>query len=364
MAGNSRRRGATRREGTKKGPVVGSGGQRRQGLEGRGPTPKASERPGHPATRKSARAAGGGASAARGAGGAAAGRGTGGPSATRGGGSAGTRGGGGARVAGQRGAATPGRAPRRAVDGTPELVVGRNPVVEALRAGVPARTLYVASRVEADDRVREALKAASDRGLALMEVSRIDLDRMSDGSVHQGLALQVPAYKYAYPPDLLDAAKETGATPLLVALDGVTDPRNLGAVVRSVAAFGGHGVIVPERRAAGMTASAWKVSAGAAARIPVARATNLTRALEDLKERGCFVVGLDADGDLDLPGLEAATEPLVLVVGSEGRGLSRLVRQTCDVVVSIPMAGDMESLNAGVAAGVALYEVARRRAES
>jgi 23S rRNA (guanosine2251-2'-O)-methyltransferase len=133
-------------------------------------------------------------------------------------------------------------------------------------------------------------------------------------------------------------------------------------VVRSVAAFGGHGVIVPERRAAGMTAAAWKVSAGAAARIRVARATNLTRALEDLKSAGCFVVGLDAGGALDLPLLEAATDPVVLVVGSEGKGLSRLVRQTCDVVVSIPMAGEMESLNAGVAAGVALYEVARRRA--
>jgi 23S rRNA (guanosine2251-2'-O)-methyltransferase len=146
-----------------------------------------------------------------------------------------------------------------------------------------------------------------------------------------------------------------------VALDGVTDPRNLGAVVRSAAAFGGHGIVIPERRAAGMTAAAWKVSAGAAARIPVARATNLTRTLEDYQQAGCFVAGLDADGSLDLADLEAATEPLVIVVGSEGRGLSRLVRQTCDVVVSIPMAGVTESLNAGVATGIALYEVAQRR---
>ena len=147
----------------------------------------------------------------------------------------------------------------------------------------------------------------------------------------------------------------------MVALDGVTDPRNLGAVVRSVAAFGGHGVVVPERRSAGMTAAAWKVSAGAAARVPVARASNLTRALEDLKASGCFVVGLDTGGDVALPDLELAGEPLVLVVGSEGKGLSRLVREACDAVVSIPMAGRVESLNAGVAAGVALYEVARRR---
>jgi 23S rRNA (guanosine2251-2'-O)-methyltransferase len=227
---------------------------------------------------------------------------------------------------------------------------------------VPAKALYVASRIESDDRVKEALKAAADLRLPLMEVSRIDLDRITNGGVHQGLALQVPAYKYAHPADLMAAAEGTGSAALLVALDGVTDPRNLGAVVRSVAAFGGHGVIVPERRAAGMTASAWKVSAGAAARIPVARATNLTRSLEELKAAGCFVVGLDADGSIDLPRLEAAAEPLVLVIGSEGKGLSRLVRQTCDVVVSIPMAGQMESLNAGVAAGVVLYEVARRRA--
>jgi 23S rRNA (guanosine2251-2'-O)-methyltransferase len=234
-------------------------------------------------------------------------------------------------------------------------------VVEALRAGVPIKAIYVASRIEHDERVREVLKAAADLHLPLLEVSKTDLDRMTQGAIHQGVAAQVPAYAYAHPMDLLDAASGSGRAPLLVALDGVTDPRNLGAVVRSVAAFGGHGVIVPERRAAGMTASAWKVSAGAAARVPVARATNLTRTLEELKSAGCFVAGLDADGGLELPDLEAATEPLVLVVGSEGKGLGRLVRQTCDVVVSIPMAAGTESLNAGVAAGVALYEVARRR---
>jgi 23S rRNA (guanosine2251-2'-O)-methyltransferase len=235
-------------------------------------------------------------------------------------------------------------------------------VVEALRAHVPAKALYVASRIDSDDRVKEALKAAADRCLPLLEVSRTDLDRMTAGAVHQGLVLQVPAYDYAHPADLLAVAEQVGRAVLLVALDGVTDPRNLGAVVRSVAAFGGHGVIVPERRAAGMTAAAWKVSAGAAARIRVARVMNLTRALQDLKAAGCFVVGLDAEGALDLPSLQATTEPIVLVIGSEGKGLSRLVRQTCDVVVSIPMAGEMESLNAGVAAGIALYALTRGRA--
>lgn len=336
MAGNSGRRGAVRRAGSKKGAVVGSGGQRRKGLSGKGPTPKATERTGHPAARRAA-------------------------SATRRQGSGGRGPGGSDPDTGSGGS---GHRPRtgRPSAGAPELVAGRHPVVEALRAGVPAKALYVASRIESDDRVREALKAAADRGLALLEVSKTDLDRMTGRAVHQGLALQVPAYRYAHPLDLPVAAVERGQVPLLVALDGVTDPRNLGAVVRSVAAFGGHGVIVPERRAAGMTAAAWKASAGAASRVPVARATNLTRTLNELKDAGCLVAGLDAGGALDLPGLGAAVDPLVLVVGSEGKGLSRLVRQTCDVTVSIPMAAGTESLNAGVAAGVALYEVARRRA--
>jgi 23S rRNA (guanosine2251-2'-O)-methyltransferase len=235
-------------------------------------------------------------------------------------------------------------------------------VVEALRAGVPVKVLYVAARIEHDARVSEALRAAADRRVPVLEATRTDLDRLTDGAVHQGLVAAVPAYDYAHPGDLVARARDAGEVPLIVALDGVTDPRNLGAVVRSLAAFGGHGVVVPERRSAGMTAAAWKTSAGAAARVPVARAGNLTRALEDFARAGCFIAGLDADGELELPALDAATEPLVVVVGSEGKGLSRLVRATCDVVVSIPMAAGTESLNAGVAAGVALYEVARRRA--
>jgi 23S rRNA (guanosine2251-2'-O)-methyltransferase len=184
---------------------------------------------------------------------------------------------------------------------------------------------------------------------------------MTSGAVHQGLAAKVPPYDYAHPDDLLDRAREAGDQPLIVALDSVTDPRNLGAVVRSAAGFGAHGVVVPERRAAGMTASAWKTSAGAAARVPVAMAGNLTRQLRSYQEAGCMVVGLAADGELALPDLELADGPLVLVVGSEGEGLSRLVAETCDLSVSIPMASSLESLNAGVAAGIALYEVARRR---
>jgi 23S rRNA (guanosine2251-2'-O)-methyltransferase len=202
---------------------------------------------------------------------------------------------------------------------------------------------------------------AADRGLSVLEVTRAELDRMTDRATHQGIALKVPAYEYADPDDLLDAARESGQPPLIVALDAVTDPRNLGAVVRSAGAFGAHGVVVPERRAAGMTASVWKTSAGAAARVPVARATNLTRQLKDYQSAGLMVAGLDAEGAADIADLDLADDPLVLVVGSEGKGLSRLVRETCDVLVRIPMAAATESLNAGVAAGIALYEVDRRR---
>jgi 23S rRNA (guanosine2251-2'-O)-methyltransferase len=324
MAGNSQRRGAKRTPGSKKGSAVGSGGKRSKGLTGRGPTPKATERKGHPAARRKAseqrRAAEGDS---------------------------------------RSGSKTTGGRPRRAA--TAEYVAGRNAVLEALRGDVPATAVYVASRIDSDDRVREALKVAGDRGLPVMESSRTELDRLTNGAVHQGLVLQVPPYEYAHPDDLLVPSGSRPGIPLVVALDGVTDPRNLGAVVRSAAAFGAHGVVVPERRSAGMTASAWKTSAGAAVRVPVARATNLARALAAFQKAGYFVVGLDADGSEDVSSLTTADSPLVLVVGSEGAGLSRLVREACDVTARIPMVGGTESLNAGVAAGVALYAIARQR---
>ncbi|QLE73423.1 23S rRNA (guanosine(2251)-2'-O)-methyltransferase RlmB [Streptomyces rectiverticillatus] len=317
MAGNSQRR--NRRTSNKKGATVGSGGQRRRGLEGKGPTPPASARKGHVKNRIA--------------------------------------------NAKSKQAASRRPAPRRGgPKGPNELVVGRNSVVEALREGVPAKTLYVQQYLDNDERVREALQLANDKGLNLMEAPRPELDRMTNGLNHQGLVLAVPPYDYAHPEDLTAAAFDDGEDPLIVALDGITDPRNLGAVVRSVSAFGGHGVVVPERRAAGMTASAWKTSAGTAARTPVARATNMTRMLESYQKEGLMVVGLAADGDVELHELEALEGPVVIVVGSEGKGLSRLVGETCDFRVRIPMPGGAESLNAGVAAGVVLYEAARRRA--
>ncbi|SDP21116.1 23S rRNA (guanosine(2251)-2'-O)-methyltransferase RlmB [Actinacidiphila guanduensis] len=318
MAGNSQRR--NRRTTNKKGATVGSGGQRRRGLEGKGPTPPAEARKGHKKNRV-------------------------------------------ANAQARRSVSAQSRRPSgRGAKDTSELVVGRNPVVEALRAEIPATAVYVQQYIDNDDRVREAIKAATERGVPLLEAAKPELDRITAGLNHQGLVLQIPPYEYAHPDDLVADAAEAGEDPLIVALDGVTDPRNLGAVVRSVAAFGGHGVVVPERRAAGMTAGAWKTSAGTAARVPVARATNLTRALESYQKAGLTVVGLAADGEVELHELELLSGPVVIVAGSEGKGLSRLVGETCDLRVRIPMPGGAESLNAGVAAGVVLYEASRRRA--
>lgn len=299
--------------------MVGSGGQRRRGLRGKGPTPPAEMRPGHPKQRAAA-------------------------------------------AAERKATQAPGAKRRAASDSDgPETVFGRNPVVECLRAGVPATALLVAQATSADERVAEAVRLAADAGISILEVPKIDLDRMASGALHQGIGLTVPPYVYAHPDDLLEAARESGLPPLIVALDGVTDPRNLGAVVRSAAAFGAHGVLLPARRSASMTAVAWRTSAGTAARIPVARATNLTRTLREYATAGLMLAGLDADADVSVDDFDLAGEPLVLVVGSEGKGLSRLVRETCDVTVSIPMSGPVESLNASVAAGVLLAEVARRR---
>ena len=314
MAGNSQRKGAIKKTG-KGNPTAGSGGRVKRGLEGKGPTPKAKDRSYHQAYKADKRA--------------------------------------------QKSAAA-GR-PRRKSGTEAEWVAGRNSVVEALRAGVPVTGVYVAEGAERDTRLREAFAIAAERGLNIQEVTRGEMDRMTGGAVHQGLAARIPPYEYAHPDDLLDAAAASGAPPLIVALDSVTDPRNLGAVVRSASGFGAHGVLIPERRSASMTASAWKTSAGAAARIPVAQTVNLVRQLKAYQDAGCMVVGLAADGDVSLPDLDLGDGPLVVVVGSEGNGLSRLVGETCDQLVSIPMANQLESLNAGVAASVALYAIAEAR---
>ncbi|MBG0568923.1 23S rRNA (guanosine(2251)-2'-O)-methyltransferase RlmB [Actinoplanes aureus] len=370
MPGNSQN--ASKRATSKKGASFGSGGKNRSGLKGRGKTLPADERPWHKGysgteklpektarkQEKERRAA------------AAEGRA---PKVGIPGSKDTTWGRGGGRAAGltraqaTRGRATGPRGPRVApgrksnpTKEGPELLLGRNPVVEALRALVPATALYVAQGIDIDDRVAEIVRTSGDRGIPILEVSRNELDRMTGGVLHQGIGLQVPPFAYEDFDDLVNASLEQTA-PLLVALDGITDPRNVGAVIRSVAAFGGHGVFMTERRAAGITATAWRTSAGAAARVPVSQVVNLTRAIKAAQKAGFTAIGLDADGETDLYQLEAAIGPLLVVVGSEGRGLSRLVGETCDLRVSIPMASDVESLNASVAAAVTLAEVTRRR---
>jgi 23S rRNA (guanosine2251-2'-O)-methyltransferase len=251
------------------------------------------------------------------------------------------------------------------VDGGPsrgrvgaDLVAGRNPVLEALRAGVPARALYVARGLEAEPRVRDVLRLAADRGVPVVPVARAELDRLA--AAHQGVLLRVPGYRYRHPDDLLAAARASGRPALILACDGVTDPHNLGALARSVAAFGGHGLLLPERRSAGVTAAAWKASAGALSRVPVARATNLVRTLRDYGAAGLVVAGLAPSGELVLQDLPA-DDALVVVVGGEGKGLSRLVGERCDVRVRIALATGVESLNAAVAGGIALHAIAMRR---
>jgi 23S rRNA (guanosine2251-2'-O)-methyltransferase len=316
MPGNSQRKGAVRRKG--RGNTAGSGGRVRRGLEGKGPTPKAEDRPYHVAYRAK-------------------------------------------KAPGPRGQ-SPSSATKTGRPGSgPEWVVGRNAVLEALEVEMPIRAAYVAEGTEHDDRLRDIFKLAASRGTALLEVTRVELDRLTGGALHQGIALHLPSFEYAHPDDLLAAALDSDRKPLIVALDSITDPRNLGAIVRSAAAFGAHGVLIPERRSAGMTAAAWKTSAGAAARIPIARATNLNRSLRAYANAGLTLIGLDGRAVMSISEVPAISGPVVLLVGSEGAGLSRLVREACDALASIPISTSVESLNAGVAAGIALYEISRHR---
>ena len=304
----------------KKGPTKGSGGKHRNKLKGYGPTPKAEDRVYHKAYKAK-------------------------------------------KAAERRQMADPRLAARRRVDkfasaDTSDLVYGRNSVLEALRVGVPSSTLYIMSRIEHDDRTREIVKIAGMNGLHMLEADRLEMDRIARSGNHQGVILKVDPFQYSSLNELADraekkakameaansAAARIAARPLFIALDGVTDPQNLGS--------------------ASVNAAAWKVSAGAAAHMPVARVVNLTKALEGLKERGYYVVGLDGGGDKLVGETGFESDPLVVVLGSEGSGLGRLVRETCDAIAGIPISSSVESLNASVAAGISLYAVsnARRKA--
>lgn len=316
MAGNSKPRGAVR--GSKKGPSGGTGGKNKARLEGKGPTPKAEDRPYHAAAKAKVLAE---------------------------------------RSAAKRpGGAAPKTRMTRSEKPKGEIVSGRNAVLEALRAGVPATEVLVARSIDVDDRVAESLQLALHHGLPIREVHRAEIEGINANS--QGIILAIKPYQYSSFQEITERAKHPM---LVVALDGVTDPRNLGAIVRSAGAFGAAGVVMTERRAAAMTASAWKSSAGAAARVPVAQVTNMARTIDEAKKLGCFVIGLDGESDVNLSGMKVASESIMIVVGSEGKGLSRLVREKCDLVVSIPMSSITESLNASVATSIALFWVDEQR---
>ena len=310
MAGTAKPRGAARSS-SKKGPTGGTGGKNKRRLEGKGPTPKAEDRPYHAAAKRK-------------------------------------------KAAEKK--VSPRTRTGRSEKPKGEIVSGRNAVLEALRASVPATELIVARSIDVDDRVAEALQLALHHQLPIREVHRAELEGINANS--QGIILAIKPYQYS---SFQEIAERANHPILIVALDGVTDPRNLGAIVRSAAAFGAAGVVMTERRAAAMTASAWKSSSGAAARLPVAQVTNMARTIEDAKKLGCFVIGLDGESDQTLSGMKVAEENVMVVVGSEGKGLSRLVREKCDLVVSIPMRATTESLNASVATSIALFWVDEQR---
>ena len=315
---------------SQQGPKKGSGGKHRAKLRGHGPTPKAEDRVYHKAYRAK-------------------------------------------KALERRKAADPRLAARRRVakftSDSDDFVIGRNAVLEALKAHVPSSVLYILNRIEHDDRTREIIRLAGLEGLKILEADRLEMNRIARSVNHQGVIIKVAPYHYKSLQELVGRAEAKAqalesasakakalAQPLFIALDGVTDPQNLGAVI--------SGVILPERRSASVTAAAWKVSAGAAAHMPVARVVNLTKAIDSLKERGFYSIGLDGGGTAQVGYSGFETDPLIVVLGSESKGISRLVREQCDAIVSIPMTSLVESLNASVAAGIALFSVHTTRAQA
>lgn len=238
------------------------------------------------------------------------------------------------------------------------MIEGRNAVLEAFRSGRPVDKLYILDGCQ-DSQVRTMIREVRKHDTILKFVDKERLNQMSETGKHQGVIAFVAAYEYAQVEDILKLAEEKGEDPFLFLLDGIEDPHNLGAIIRTANLAGAHGVVVPKHRAAGLTAAAAKASAGAVHYTPVAKVTNLVRTMEELKEKGLWFVCADMGGEVmyrvNLKG------PIGLVIGNEGAGVSRLVREACDLSASIPMKGDIDSLNASVAAGVLAYEVVRQR---
>ncbi|MBE5955753.1 MAG: 23S rRNA (guanosine(2251)-2'-O)-methyltransferase RlmB [Lachnospiraceae bacterium] len=237
-------------------------------------------------------------------------------------------------------------------------IEGRNAVIEAFRSGKTIDKLYVLDGCQ-DGPVRTIVREAKKHDTLIQFVTKERLDQLSSTGKHQGVLAQAAAYEYASVEEILAKAREKGEDPFIILLDGIEDPHNLGAILRTANLSGAHGIIIPKRRAVGLTAVVARTSCGAINYTPVAKVTNLKKTMDDLKEKGLWFVCADMDGtkmyDLNMTG------PIGLVIGSEGEGVSRLVRENCDMVASIPMKGDIDSLNASVAAGILAYEIVRQR---
>ncbi|OUM95032.1 MAG: 23S rRNA (guanosine(2251)-2'-O)-methyltransferase RlmB [Thermobacillus sp. ZCTH02-B1] len=244
--------------------------------------------------------------------------------------------------------------------GQDEIIAGRHPVLEALRAGRDIHKIWIAEGVRRE-LIRPIEEEARRRGIVVQTADRRKLDQIAPGVAHQGVAAQAAAHRYAELDELLERAAAKGEPPLLLLLDEIEDPHNLGSILRTAECAGAHGIVIPKRRSAGLTAAAYKASAGAAALVPVARVTNLAQTIDRLKERGIWIAGADAAAPDDVWRADL-TLPLAIVIGSEGRGIGRLIRDKCDFLVRLPMFGRINSLNASVAAGVLLYEAVRQRA--
>ncbi|MBA2879486.1 23S rRNA (guanosine(2251)-2'-O)-methyltransferase RlmB [Anoxybacillus ayderensis] len=239
-----------------------------------------------------------------------------------------------------------------------DLIIGKNPVLEALKSGREMNKIWIAEGSQRGQ-MQPIIQLAKEMGITVQYVPKKKMDQLSEGN-HQGVIAQVAAYRYYDVDDLFKKAEERGEAPFFIILDELEDPHNLGSIMRTADAVGAHGIIIPKRRSVGLTATVAKASTGAIEHVPVARVTNLARTVDELKDRGVWIFGTDAKGNEDYRQLDGVI-PLALVIGSEGKGISRLLREKCDVLVRLPMVGHVTSLNASVAASLLMYEVYRKR---
>ncbi|KFZ43478.1 23S rRNA (guanosine(2251)-2'-O)-methyltransferase RlmB [Anoxybacillus flavithermus] len=239
-----------------------------------------------------------------------------------------------------------------------DLIIGKNPVLEALKSGREMNKIWIAEGSQRGQ-MQSIIQLAKEMGITVQYVPKKKMDQLSEGN-HQGVIAQVAAYRYYDIDDLFKQAEEKGEAPFFIILDELEDPHNLGSIMRTADAVGAHGIIIPKRRSVGLTATVAKASTGAIEYVPVARVTNLARIVDELKERGVWIFGTDAKGNQDYRQLDGVI-PLALIIGSEGKGISRLLRDKCDVLVRLPMIGHVTSLNASVAASLLMYEVYRKR---